>query len=157
MRLLEGGSGSGHMTSYLAWHLAPEGILYSYERSPEHLAVARESVRMLGLERWVKFREADVAEVRERDLDGALLDIPDPERVIPAVKEALRPGSSLVCYLPTVNQLERARDAMEESGFVDLKALELLEREMSLKEGAVRPEISGIKHTAYLLRGRLRR
>jgi len=157
MRVLEGGSGSGHMTSYLAWHLAPEGVLYSYERSAEHLKVAKESVRKFGLERWVEFREADVAEVRERDLQGALLDIPDPERVIPAVKDALRPGSCLVCYLPTVNQLERAKEAMEDAGFVDLKAVELLEREMSLREGAVRPEISGIKHTAYLLRGRLRR
>lgn len=157
MRLLEGGSGSGHMTCYLAWHLAPDGVLYSYEVSEEHLKVARESVRLLGLDRWVEFRLGDVAEVRERNLDGALLDIPDPERVLPAVAGALRPGSPLVCYLPTVNQLERARDAMEEAGFVDLKAVELIEREISLKDGAVRPEISGIKHTAYLLRGRLRR
>lgn len=157
MRLLEGGSGSGHMTCYLAWHLAPEGLLYSYERSRKHLEVAVQNVKMLGLERWVEFREADVAEVRERELNGAILDIADPERVISKVAEALRPGSPLVCYLPTVNQLERAGSAMVEAGFVDIKAVELMEREMSLKEGALRPEISGIKHTAYLLRGRLRR
>jgi len=153
-RILEAGTGSGHMSAYIAFFLLPQGRLYSYDVSKENIERARRNLERLGLLSWVDLKRGDVAEATERDLDGAVLDLPDPERVLHYVKETLRPGAPLVCYLPTFNQIERAAAAMRKEGFKEIRAMEIMERELSLKEGAIRPEISGIKHTAFLLWGR---
>ncbi len=54
------------------------------------------------------------AGIDERGLDRIVLDLPEPWRVLPHVRGALRPGGILCSYLPTINQTAELRRCLDE-------------------------------------------
>jgi|Deesub1362A_J573_1020465.scaffolds.fasta_scaffold02124_7 tRNA (adenine57-N1/adenine58-N1)-methyltransferase len=149
--VLEAGAGSGAMSIAFLMHLT-SGKLVTYEVREDFAAIARRNVERFGLaDRW-ELRVEDVRNARG-EYDAVFLDLPEPWEVMEAVQRVLRPGGALCVYLPTFNQLERAREAMEAHGFRDIKALEVIEREMVVRTGATRPTNEHMGHTAYIMRG----
>ncbi len=149
--VLEAGAGSGAMSIAFLMHLT-SGKLVTYEVREDFASIARRNVERFGLaERW----ELCVEDVRnaQGEYDAVFLDLPEPWEVMDTVRKALRPGGVLCVYLPTFNQLERAKEAMEAHGFRDIKALEVIEREIVVRRGATRPTNEYIGHTAYIMRG----
>ncbi len=57
--------------------------------------------------------------------------------------------------MPNTNQLERAVKDMRAHGFVEVRALENIQREMEVHEMGVRPSYETLGHTGYLAFGRL--
>ena len=155
-RVVEAGSGSGGLTLFLAWAVGPSGHVVSYDRRPEHQAVARENLTAAGLLPRVEFKEADVAVhgFEETDVDAVFLDVPEPWTVLEAAWTSLRPGGYLALYVPTYNQLERGVRALRERGFQEVSALELLERGLHVGEGGTRPEFEVLGHTGFLASAR---
>ncbi len=155
-RVAEAGAGSGALTIALAYLVGPQGHVTSFDRRTEFLARARENVERTGLLDRVTFRERDVA-AQGIDLTGLssiLLDVPEPWSVLTSAHAALTVGGSVGTYSPTYNQLERTVRALRDSGFVEVRAVELLERALHVGEGGTRPEFEMLGHTGFLAGGR---
>ncbi len=149
--VVEGGSGSGSLTLALACAVGPTGSVASYDLRPEALAVAQRNVHRAGLADVVEFREGDVRTgIRERDQDAVFLDIPDPWAAIPGAWDALRPCGHLAAFSPNMEQVKETVAALRKRPFIDVITLELIEREMEVREVGVRPSFAALGHTGYL-------
>jgi tRNA (adenine57-N1/adenine58-N1)-methyltransferase catalytic subunit len=151
----EAGVGSAGLTLCLAHHVGPNGRIYGYDIRDDHLKVARSNLLRSGLLDRVELKQGDVAdESMPRPVDALILDVPDPERVIPKVWSWLARGATLACYTPLVVQMERARKEMTAQGAVELRSMEILERSWTSHEQGSRPETSMLGHTGFLTFGR---
>ncbi|HUJ78587.1 MAG TPA: tRNA (adenine-N1)-methyltransferase [Thermoplasmata archaeon] len=155
-RVAEAGAGSGALTIALAFMVGPAGRVTSYDRRPEFLATARRNVVDAGLADRVEFRERDVARdgLDVTGLGSVVLDLPEPWEVVGAARTALAPGGGVATYTPTYNQLERTVRALRTAGFGEVRAVELIEREIHVGDGGTRPAFEMLGHTGFLAGGR---
>jgi len=149
-KVVEAGSGSGALTCFLANIVKPTGKVYSYEIRDEFMDIAKKNVMNMGLIDYVEFRNKDVKDMKEKDVDVIILDLPNPWSVIDKCEKRLKPGGRLVCYLPTINQVIKL---IEEENYYELELLEVMTTEevrWKTEEGAFRP-LSKSLHTAFLV------
>ena len=150
-RVVEAGSGSGSLTVALAHAVGPAGSVVSYDIRAAALSVARENIARAGLQASVQFREGDVRSgIGERDLDAVILDLPDPWAAVPAAWEALRPCGYLATFSPNMEQVKETVAAIRQKPFVAVRTIELIEREMEVRDVGVRPSFAALGHTGYL-------
>ncbi len=151
-RVIEVGSGSGAMTIVLASLVGDGGIVYSFERRKEFLENASRNVKRAGLHSRVKFmlRDVETEGFGVFDADSAVIDVPEPWTLVKYVKESLRGGAPVFFLSPNIEQVQKTYDALKEHGFVRMKTVEILEREMKVREGKTRPMERMISHTGYL-------
>lgn len=150
-RVVEGGAGSGALATALARTVGPSGRVFSYELREDSLAVARENVERAGVVDRVEFHAADLRhDLKEREVDAVLLDIPDPWAAVPAAWDALRPCGHLACFSPNMEQVKETVAAIRKKPFVEIRTIELIEREMEVRDVGVRPSFAALGHTGYL-------
>ncbi len=150
-RVAEAGAGSGALTVALARSVGPSGRVFSFDLREDFLAVARSNVERLGLGGAVEFRVADVRTgMLETGLDAVFLDLPDPWAAVPAAWDALRPCGRLATFSPNMEQVKETVAAIRKKPFVDVRTIELIEREMEVREVGVRPSFAALGHTGYL-------
>ncbi len=151
-KVLEAGSGSGILTSYLANAVKPDGKVYSYEIREEFLQIAKKNVEKLGLSDYVEFKLKDVTEsVDERELDAIILDIGDPWNAIDNAWGALKVGGWLVVLLPNITSVDKLLRSCKNRFLIE-KILEVNSREWMWKEnGVLRPKSTQIVHTEFLI------
>lgn len=156
--VLEIGAGSGNLTILLASLVGPSGRVISYEMREDHAVRVRknlETARMLDRvtlvigdgRTGISLPDAALAE-------AAVIDIPDPWSLLQHLGPVLAPGASIGCILPTVNQIESMVRALRGGDWIDVRAIELLEREMVVGERGVRPSFEMLGHTAYIVTAR---
>lgn len=152
MKVLEGGAGSGALTTILLNAVSPGGKVITYDIKEDHIEKAKRNVEKTPfLDSWEP-KLGDVSdELLERDMDAVVIDVPSPEHAVEGLSKVLRPGGRLCSYVPTTNQMERAYKALTETGFTDLEAIEIIQRPYSVKEGAVRPVHEILAHTGFLV------
>jgi tRNA (adenine57-N1/adenine58-N1)-methyltransferase catalytic subunit len=152
-RVLEVGTGSGGLTTYLASVVKPAGHVYTFDINTKFSAIARKNVEKANLSNFVTFYDhTDFREAGEVDI--VVVDIGDPWTVIDKTFESLRPSGTLVAICPTMNQLEKMSTALSEFGFVFIDSTELILRSIEARTGKTRPAMRMIGHTAYLIFGR---
>ncbi|ABM81179.1 tRNA (adenine-N1)-methyltransferase [Hyperthermus butylicus] len=153
MRVLEVGVGSGYTTAVLASIVGPEGHVYSYEIRGDMAETARRNLERLGLLDRVTIRVRDARQgIDERDLDAAVVDMPDPWSILEHLHKALRPGAGAVFFMPAANQVARLLQALELSGaWTETRVYEVLLREYEARSDALRPRTTMIAHTGYIL------
>ena len=151
-KVLESGIGSGFMTSVIANVVRPSGHVYAYEVREDFAKIAMENLARLGLDKYVTVKIRDIREgVDERNLDAAVIDMPNPWEALDPIHSALKPSAPITFFLPTVSQVERLLNAIQEhGGFTDLRCFEVLLREFHLVPGAIRPRTQMIGHTGYI-------
>ena len=152
-RVIEGGSGSGAMTSALAWAVRPGGKVITYDIRADYLRQARQNIEQAGLEDLCELKEADLTApgaMNERGVDAVVLDIPEPWKAADNAWEALRPCGHLACYSPTVNQVETTVRKLWERRFIEVRTVETLQREMAVVEKGIRPSFDMLGHSGYL-------
>ncbi|MCD6547108.1 MAG: tRNA (adenine-N1)-methyltransferase [Nanoarchaeota archaeon] len=149
-KIAEAGSGSGALTCYLANLVKPKGKVYSYEKRKDFLKIAKENVEKFGLSKFVVFKNKDISNISEKNLDMVVLDLPNPWEYIKQIEKALKIGGFLVIYVPTINQIIKAVDALENSSFKVFKVCEVIERDWKVGK-ATRPLNVILGHTAFLL------
>jgi tRNA (adenine57-N1/adenine58-N1)-methyltransferase catalytic subunit len=151
-RVAEAGAGSGALTIVLAHAVGAAGHVVSYDRRADFLEVARRNVAQAGFSDRVRFAERDVTVdgFDESDLDGIILDVPEPWGALEAARSALAIGGAVATYTPTYNQLERTVRTLRTLGFEEIRSIELLERTLHVGEGGTRPEFDMLGHTAFL-------
>jgi tRNA (adenine57-N1/adenine58-N1)-methyltransferase catalytic subunit len=158
-RVLEAGTGSGALTIALARAVGAQGRVVSYELRPEHRVRAVANIEDFygALPAWLDVRDGDVREaatIGER-FDRAILDLPQPWDVLPALGTALEPGGVLCCYLPTTVQVQQAVLALDPAGFQHVETFETLLRSWHVTDRSVRPDHRMVGHTGFLTVARL--
>ena len=90
----------------------------------------------------------------EEKVDSVVLDMPNPWEAVDNITRFLKPGGGYCGYVPNTNQLESTVKKLRTSGFIEVVALENIQRTMDVHEGGVRPSFDMLGHTGYLVFGR---
>lgn len=150
-RVAEAGTGTGALTTALAFYVKPSGRVYSYEIREEFIETALRNLERAGLSQYVEVKKKDVTEgVDEKDLDAVILDMATPWLVVSHAYEALKGSGSLVSFSPTVDQVVLTGEALKRHGFVNIQTVECLLRAMQTERGKTRPETLMTAHTGYI-------
>lgn len=118
-KVIEVGTGSGVLTSVLAKFVAPNGVVYSYERRQEFIDNAKENIERAGYIDIVQFHCRDVAQdgFLQKDVDAIFLDVAEPWVLIPKATEALKGGYHLVSWSPNVEQVKSTVVVLKKTQF----------------------------------------
>jgi len=153
-RIVEAGSGSGGLTTALAWMAGDTGRVYSCERREEFSIRARENLERGGLAHRVDFFHLDIAEgfpEEARGADALFLDVREPWEYLAQAADIVCPGAPIGFLLPTVNQIVDLLRALETSDFEDVEVLEILLRRYKPVPDRLRPEDRMVAHTGFLV------
>jgi tRNA (adenine57-N1/adenine58-N1)-methyltransferase len=149
--VVEVGAGSGAMTLALAHAVGPNGRVVTYDVRPDFLEQARRNVAAAGLAGSVEFKIGDArAGIAERGADAVILDIPDPWEAVGSSSEALRPCGHFASYSPNMEQVNRTVKALRAGTFVEIRSVEIIEREIVAHEAGTHPSFAQLGHTGYL-------
>lgn len=154
-RVFESGVGSGALSMGM---LRTGAEITGYELREDFASRARKNVSgFLGadaLERYDVHLQDSYEGIDHRGFDRAVLDLPEPWRVVPHLAEALRPGGIVVSYSPSIMQVTKTRDALDRAGFAEASTMEVLNRNWHIDGNAVRPDHRMVAHTGFLTRAR---
>src|SRR6266542_589919 len=150
--VIEAGTGSGSMTTALAYAVGQAGRVISYEVKPDVQNLAKKNLTRFGLESRVDFKLRDIAEgFDETDADSFFLDVPNPYDYTAQVRNALKPGGFLCCLIPTFNQVEKTLQALRQNKFAFVEVCELLLRYYKPEPARIRPTDRMVAHTGFLI------
>ena len=150
--VMEAGTGSGSMTTALAYAVGPEGRVISYEIKPDAQNLARKNLTRFGLDSRVDFKLRDIGQgFDETEVDSFFLDVPNPYDYTAQVRAALKPGGYLCCLIPTFNQVEKTLQALRQTKFAFVEVCELLLRFYKPEPDRIRPTDRMVAHTGFLL------
>lgn len=150
--VIEAGTGSGAMTTALAYAVGSHGHVTTYEIRPEMRSLAMENLKLLGLDDRVTFKLSDIKDGFEENESQALfMDIPRPEDYINKVRAALVPGGFFGCILPTTNQVSKLLPSLQKENFAFIEVVEILLRYYKPVPTRLRPTDRMIGHTGYLI------
>jgi tRNA (adenine57-N1/adenine58-N1)-methyltransferase len=176
--VVESGLGSGSLTLALLRAVGPTGQVIVYEQRADMIEAALPNIRKFappgpaaehdpsdeldalddleaidgGGPTNLIVHERNIYEgIEETGVDRLVLDLPEPWRVIPHALDALRPGAMVACYSPSIIQVQRTVEALDETrAFTQIESLEVLYRPWQVKGQAVRPVQQMVSHTAFL-------
>jgi len=149
--VLEAGIGSGSLTTALATAVAPNGRVISYDNREDFIKHAIKNLKQSGLNDYVSTKNKDITKgIDEKNLDAIILDIPNPWDVIGHAWNSLKTGGYLCCYSPLISQVEKAVKEIKKYGFIEVKTIENIQREMVVSERGTRPSFNMLGHTGYL-------
>lgn len=150
--VIEAGTGSGSMTTALAYAVGPEGRVISYEVKPDAQNLARKNLTRFALDGRVDLKLRDIQEgFDETDADAFFLDVPNPYDYTAQVRAALKPGGYLCCLIPTFNQVEKTLLALRQTRFAFVEVCELLLRYYKPEPARIRPTDRMVAHTGFLV------
>ncbi|HEY3094687.1 MAG TPA: tRNA (adenine-N1)-methyltransferase [Nitrososphaera sp.] len=151
-KVLEVGTGSGALSTFMASIVKPEGHIYSFDVNPDFMEMARRNLEKAGVSQYVTIHQHDPHQgVDVRDADVAIVDLGDPWTVLDQVHDALKGSGAFVAICPTMNQIEKTATELKKSGYADIDCVELMIRSMEAREGMTRPSMRMIGHTTYLV------
>lgn len=151
-QVLEAGSGSGSLTTALAWAVGPQGRVFSYEIRPEMQNLARKNLERLGLHERVTFKIRDIAEgFDESGIDALFLDVPNPYDYLAQARQALKPGGYFGSLLPTANQVSKLLAALYQYDFAFTDVCEIMLRYYKPVPERFRPTDRMVAHTGFLI------
>jgi tRNA (adenine57-N1/adenine58-N1)-methyltransferase len=150
--VLESGVGSGSLTTALLNAVGGQGMVISVELREDFAAKARRNVERSPFAQAWDLRVGDVATISvEAEVDAVMLDVPAPWEALGNVDGFLRPGGRFCAYVPNMNQLEAAVRELRQRGYVEIEALESIQRRMEVHQAGVRPSYDTLGHTGYLV------
>jgi len=142
-RILEGGTGSGFLTTIIANIVCPQGRVYTYDIKPYNIEVAKRNILSFNpnLLECIEFKVGDIrSKIFEDNLDSAVLDIPDPWEALDTLWLSLKSGAPLIVFIPSMNQLVKLTDkVLYAKGWIIEKVIETYEREVEVTLESIRP------------------
>lgn len=151
--IVEIGTGSGSLTTFLASIVKPRGHVYTYDVDENFMAIARKNIEKAGISKYVTMEKLDIKntkKVPQTDADMVVVDLGDPWTVVPQARKMLKGSGYFVAICPTMNQLEKLASALRENDFFDLEFTEQIVRTIEAREGKTRHSFRGIGHTTYV-------
>ncbi len=154
-RVIECGTGSGGLTTALAYMVGTTGKVYSYERKAQIQDLAIKNLTKFGLQNRVDFKVGNAEDgFDEENVDVIILDLPNPQDYLHHVRKSLRGGGSLGMILPTFNQVEIILRELKLANFAMIEVSEILQRFYKTDWARLRPVDRMIGHTGFLIFGR---
>jgi len=152
VNVLEAGTGSGSLSTALAFAVGPQGRVVSYDNRPEMQRLAQKNLQRVGLADRVTFKERDIlAGFDETAMDAVFLDVPNPHDYLQQVRLALKPGGFFGSILPTTNQVSLLLVSLKREGFGFIDVCELMLRYYKPVPDRLRPTDRMVAHTGYLV------
>jgi tRNA (adenine57-N1/adenine58-N1)-methyltransferase catalytic subunit len=149
-KIVDAGTGSGWLVSFLARYIGPKGQITTYEKRKEFAEIAEHNFKSLGLKN-IKQKIGDITKgIKEKNVDLITLDLLTPTQ-IPNVGQALKTGGYVVAYVPHLEQAEDFVRYSRDQNIWHEKTIEIIEREWVYKKGKLKERIGAIGHTAYLV------
>ncbi|MFH1917181.1 MAG: methyltransferase domain-containing protein [Nanoarchaeota archaeon] len=147
--VIDAGTGSGALTSYLALHAKK---VYTFDNRKEHIEVAAKNFTLFGLKNIVaKEHDMYAEDVPVKNADLVTLDLTEPWRAVPHIEKAMKPGGFLIAYNPQISQAITLVNSLKENkGFMVIKVLENMQREWEIDGHISRPRFNQIAHTGFL-------
>ena len=143
---VDAGAGTGYLAAYLA-NICKKVV--TYENRKEFFKIASNNFKFLKLKN-IKIKQKDIYKgISEKNLDLITLDLMEPWKVLKYAPKSLKLGGFLVCYLPTINQVDKLIKNIKEQ-FMLVKTSELIERKWETNN-MIRPESRMIGHTGFLV------
>jgi tRNA (adenine57-N1/adenine58-N1)-methyltransferase len=148
-RVLDAGTGTGVLAAYLG-RIGADVV--TYERDAEFAAVARENMRLAGVETTVDVRTGDVTDDLDTlaGFDLLTLDTEDAPTVVRRAPDVLVSGGFVVVYSPFVEGSRAAAEAAAAADLTDVTTHETIQRSMQFDDRGSRPDTRGVGHTGYL-------
>ncbi len=145
---LDFGTGSGWLSVALA---KVAKSVTSYDIREEFTKIAEKNKEMEGLDN-LTLKIGDAAKkIGEKGVDVVTIDMPDAEKALKNAHKALKDGGFVVGYLPHTEQVGRFVSALNKLKFIDTVTLEVIVRDILVREQGIRPSTKGVWHTAYLV------
>ena len=147
--VVDAGAGSGWLAIALA-NVAKK--VTSYEWRGEFAELAEKNAKRAGVSDSLEIKRKNVFEgIDETEVDLVTFDLADSDKAVPQAHAALRRGGVLFGYLPHVEQARKFSEACAAAGFSPVQMVECIVRNYLVREAGVRPENTGLVHTAYLV------
>jgi tRNA (adenine57-N1/adenine58-N1)-methyltransferase len=151
--VVEGGLGSGALTSALLRAVGPSGRVITYEIDEKVLPKAQRNIQSLVQDPSnLTVTVGDIYEgIVEKDVDRVVLDVPEPWQAVEGIGDALIMGGIMLSFLPTILQVHRLVTALEEDGrFQLIDSFETMLRPWHVKDRSVRPVHRMVAHSGFL-------
>lgn len=144
--VFEAGSGSGVCGIFIA-NIAKKVI--SYDIDKRSIEITKKNIEMLGVKNMAVKEKSAYEPVKEKNIDVAILDLPEPWRAVPCVIPALKKGGFIAVYSPNITQVLQTVDELPAS-CVLLSTVEVILRPWQVGGRIARPEFGRITHTGFL-------
>jgi len=152
VKVIEAGTGSGGLTSALAFAVGREGRVFTYEAKGDVSHHAENNLKRFGLEPQVVFHVKDIHDGFDQSgVDALFLDLPNPYDYLQQVRAALKPGGAFGCILPTTNQIILLLSALRQARFAFVDVCEILMRYYQAEASKFRPTDRMVAHTGFLI------
>ena len=152
-KVVEIGTGSGSLTSFIASIVKPRGHIYTFDVDSSFMKIAQKNIEKAGLDKYVTMKKLDLKTTKKMpisDADLVLIDLGDPWTVVPQSRKMLKGSGGLFAICPTMNQLEKLTSSLVQNEFTDIECTEHIIRTIDAREGKTRHSFQGIGHTTYL-------
>ncbi|MBI9080021.1 MAG: tRNA (adenine-N1)-methyltransferase [Pseudodesulfovibrio sp.] len=150
--VIESGTGSGGLTTALAWFVGDTGKVFTYERRAEFFKLAGKNLERVGLAHRVEQVNQNIEDgFLHSGADALFLDVRTPWEYLPSVPCTVIPGAMCGFLLPTVNQVSELLRGLEDGPFADLEVLEILIRHWKPVPDRLRPDDRMVAHTGFLV------
>ena len=151
--VIEGGLGSGSLTSALLRAVGAEGRVITYEIDEAVLPRA-----LLNIEKVIPDHSnltvtvADIYQgIEERGIDRVVLDVPEPWQAVATIGDALVMGGIMLSFLPTILQVHQlVMELNRDSRFQLVETVETLLRPWHVTQRSVRPAHRMVAHSGFL-------
>lgn len=152
VHVIEAGSGSGSLTTALAFAVGSTGRVYSYDNRFEMQRLAQKNISRAGLIDRVEFKLRDIMEgFDEENVDALFLDVPNPYDFIAQARRALKTGGFFGSILPTTNQVSKLLISLHREGFSFVEVCEIMLRYYKTVPERLRPTDRMVAHTGFLV------
>jgi tRNA (adenine57-N1/adenine58-N1)-methyltransferase len=142
--VIDAGTGSGFAAVFFA-SIAKKVI--TYEERKDFAEFAAKNITRSGLGNIV-LRKKDVFKGVREKADIIHLDLPNAEKIFSA-KFSLNEGGLIISYLPNIEQVVKFTKVAAKKKFVTF-TVEIIMRELWVREFGTRPQTKGLLHTGYL-------
>ena len=151
--VIEGGLGSGALTSALLRAVGDRGRVITYEIDESVLPKAMRNIEKVSSSTSnLEVKIGDIYQgISEREVDRIVLDVPEPWQAVGTIGDSLVMGGIMLSFLPTILQVHRLVGALEEDGrFQMMESMETLLRTWHVTERSVRPSHRMVAHSGFL-------
>ncbi|PKB78940.1 MAG: hypothetical protein BZY88_15925 [SAR202 cluster bacterium Io17-Chloro-G9] len=151
--VIEGGLGSGALTTALLRAVGDGGRVITYEIDESVLPKAMRNIEKVTSDTSnLEVKIGDIYQgIFEREVDRIVLDVPEPWQAVGTIGDALVMGGIMLSFLPTILQVHRLVGALEEDGrFQMMESMETLLRTWHVTERSVRPSHRMVAHSGFL-------
>ncbi|MFX0049875.1 MAG: tRNA (adenine-N1)-methyltransferase [Candidatus Hermodarchaeota archaeon] len=155
MKVGEAGSGSGALTSFLAYYVRPTGHVFSFDINEKHQKSAQKNLVRIGLSDYVTFNIQDIREPLDlKEMDAFFLDFSTPYEAIDNVAKVLKGGGHLICFVPNWGQVEDTVAQIQKNEYLHLReTFEITRRNFFIKppKRIMRPVFRDLVYSGILI------